>query len=281
MSEIQATARRYLLGELTDAEQEAFEQGYFDDPQRFEEVAGEESVLIDEYVRGRLAADVRVRFESSYMSRPDRRARVAFAEALLAKADAPPAQEPGVRGARPEGRSWFSEWFGTRGLTLAAGIAIVVLGIALWTIARSAAPPEPGQQVTNGSPTTPTTSPTPPPTVVTLALAVGAGERSSGPARPTALDIPSGTDIVRFALTLRERDYGRYRVLVRPVGGADIVQQGDLRPNLDPAGPAFTIDVPASAFTSGDYMLTLQGALTTGEFDDLSQTLVRVQRLAR
>jgi hypothetical protein len=280
MTDLRRLARRYLLGELTDAEQQAFEQAYFDDPQRFDEVAAEESALVDDYVRGRLAADERGRFESFYMSRPERRQRVAFAEALLARADGPSATTP--RGARQSpGASWLSGWFGGRGLTLAAGVAIVVLGIALWTTWRSARPSDPGQQAqTNSSPTAPPVAvPAAPASVVTLALAVGAGERSSRPARPATLEIPSGTDIVRFALTLRERDYGRYRVLLRPVGGADIVQQGDLRPNLDPAGPAFTIDVPAPAFTSGDYMLTLQGALTTGEFDDLSQAIIRVQQV--
>jgi hypothetical protein len=278
MTDITQTARRYLLGELTEAEQQAMEEAYFSDPQLFASVTAEESALIDEYVRGRLAPAQRQQFESVYLSRPERRARVAFAKALLTRVDAAQASSFGD-GHGAEGGSWLGGWFGARGLSLAAGIAVVAIGIAVWATWQTARP-QPDQQVqTNGSPVTPPVSPppTPPPSVVTLALALGPGERNGGPGRPTALEIPPGTDVVRLALTLRERDYGRYRVLIRTIGGPEVLSRGDLRPTLEPSAPTFTIDVPAADLPSGDYILTLQGALPTGELDDLSQTIIRVR----
>ena len=285
MADIKHTARRYLLGELTEAEQSALEETYFNDAQVFADVASEENTLVDDYVRGRLAPETRRRFETVYLSRPERRARVEFAEALLSRADASPAPSIGDRSESPRAH-WLTTWLGPRpALAMATLVAAIVLGIAVWTALRSTRP-EPQQQQTktaNASPSTPTAPPREPtvaPTlsIVTLAMTVGAGQRSSSPSAPTTLDIPANTDTVRLALTLRERDYGRYRIIVRAIGAEEVLRRDDLKPSLEPAGPAFTIDVPASTFNSGDYILTLQGATGTGEFDDLSQALFRVRR---
>ena len=284
MTEIKHTARRYLLGELTEAEQSVLEETYFNDAQVFAEVAAEENALVDDYVRGRLAPETRHRFETVYLSRPERRARVEFAEALLTRADASPAASSGDRSESPRA-NWLTAWLGPRPvLAMATLAAAIVIGIALWTALRSTRQ-GPGQQqakMANVSPSTPT-APPPEPTVapalsiVTLALTVGPGQRSSSPSALTTLEIPANTDTVRLALTLRERDYGRYRVIVRAIGGAEIVRQGDLKPNLEPSSPTFTIDIAAAALPSGDYLLTLQGAVGA-EFDDLSQALFRVRR---
>jgi hypothetical protein len=283
MTEIKHTARRYLLGELTEAEQSALEETYFNDAQVFAEVAAEENALVDDYVRGRLAPETRHRFETVYLSRPERRARVEFAEALLTRADASPASSSGDRsGSRRAG--WLTAWLSPRPALAAAAVAAgIVIGIALWTAQQSSRPGPESQQArtSNGSPSTPSTTPPGPPvsptlSVVTLAMTVGAGQRSSSPSAPTTLEIPANTDTVRLALTLRERDYGRYRVIVRAIGAEEVLRRDELKPSLEPSAPAFTIDVPAATFASGDYMLTLQGATGTGEFDDLSQSLFRV-----
>ena len=274
-------ARRYLLGELTEAEQAAHEEAYFNDPRLFDEVAAEENALIDEYVRGRLAPELRQRFESAYMSRPERRARVEFAEALLTRVDAPPSPEV----PQPRHAGWLTGWLPRPWLAAAAVATAVVIGITAWIVMQSTRRGTESQQTqaSNLSPSAPPEAPSGPATptfsLVTLSLTVGAGQRSSALSAPTVLEIPASTDTVRLALTMRERDYGRYRVVVRAIGGEDILQRGDLRPSLEPSGPAFTIDVPAAAFTSGDYLLTLQGVLTTGEVDDLSQSIIRVRQV--
>ena len=166
-------------------------------------------------------------------------------------------------------RGWLNAWPGLRPwLAVAGAVAIIVAGLAAWTVLQSTRRLSEGQQTerSTGSPTA----------LVTLWMTVGAGHRSPGAGATTTLEIPAGTDTVRLALTLHERDYGRYRVIVRAIGGEEIVQRGDLRPSFEPSGPAFTIDVPAAVFASGDYALALQGATGTGEFDDLSQSQFRV-----
>jgi len=79
--------QRYLLGELTEVEQEALEQRYFNDRLLFEQMVQAENALVDRYARGLLSPEVRDRFESYYLAHPKRRERARFAEALAAKLD--------------------------------------------------------------------------------------------------------------------------------------------------------------------------------------------------
>jgi anti-sigma factor RsiW len=87
MNELERTMTRYLLGELSESEQSALEARYFADPQVFNEILETESELVDGYVRGQLANEVRERFERSYMAHPERSERVKFAAALAARLD--------------------------------------------------------------------------------------------------------------------------------------------------------------------------------------------------
>ena len=278
---------RYLLNEVSEPEREAIERAYFENPQAFEAMAQAETALIDDYVRERLAPDVRRRFETAYLADPARRARVAFAEALAARVDrlAPPAEESQT--APRTRRSWLAPFFQARPvLAVAAAAAIAALATALWMAVdrRSGERAVPGHADAGrpgAAPADPGAGPLPTqpaPVMVTLALVVGAGERRVGPEGPATLTIPRDATDVRFALTLRARDYGRYRVILRMAGGSEILRRDDLQPIVDPAGPVIELRVPANAFTSADYILALQGAARDGEYDDLSQTIIRVDK---
>lgn len=85
MSESEQTIRRYLLGELSEAERSALEEKYFTDSQFFEQVLKTESELVDTYVRNQLSNEARERFEHSYMAHPSRSERVQFAAALATR----------------------------------------------------------------------------------------------------------------------------------------------------------------------------------------------------
>lgn len=87
MDEPEQTMMRYLLGELSEQEQAALEEKYFTDPQVFDQMLKTESELVDGYVRGYLPAEVRDRFEKSYMTRPRLSERVNFARALTTRLD--------------------------------------------------------------------------------------------------------------------------------------------------------------------------------------------------
>lgn len=74
--------QRYLLGELSGAESEKFEERYFEDDEFFGEIQAAEMALIDLYVKNAMTEDERARFELNYMTTPERRARVAESAAF-------------------------------------------------------------------------------------------------------------------------------------------------------------------------------------------------------
>lgn len=72
----------YLLGRLTEEEQERVENFYFGDAENLELLAAVEDELIDSYVRGELGPLERERFEDFFLRSPERRERVENARAL-------------------------------------------------------------------------------------------------------------------------------------------------------------------------------------------------------
>jgi len=74
--------RRYLLGQANADERGAVERGLMTDQQCLDELARAEEELIDEYACGNLAPDEKERFEALFLNVPERRGKVAFAQAF-------------------------------------------------------------------------------------------------------------------------------------------------------------------------------------------------------
>jgi hypothetical protein len=79
--------KRYLLGELAEADQTVLEQELLIDRGKFDQVWAVENELIDNYVRGEMSRGDRERFECHYLASPLHRGRVAIAEAFLTDID--------------------------------------------------------------------------------------------------------------------------------------------------------------------------------------------------
>jgi hypothetical protein len=79
---------RYLLGEMTDAEQARFEESFFRDVELSELLADAENDLIDGYVRDELSPRERERFEHHFLVSDRRREKLEVARALLQAKDA-------------------------------------------------------------------------------------------------------------------------------------------------------------------------------------------------
>ena len=318
MNDSKQTMIRYLLGELPEGEQAAMEEQYLADPRVFDELTRTETALVDDYVRGRLSAEMRRRFEQTYLADARRRDRVRFAEALVERVDRAGA-EPSGQGVRPplvherdSGPGWWS-WLGlpraSKPILGFAVAALLIVSTGLWLAIESgrarqesaqiaatqaeqerrtreaaeqarvtpqkAQPPPPADQPPQES--RPPEQPRAP-SIVTLALAVGPGVRSPDASPPPTLVIPPGTSEVRLQLTLREHEYSSYQVVLRAVAGPQILRRAGMLPIAEQSGAALTLSVPANRFTTGDYMLTLQGAAGGGELDELSQSLFRVEK---
>lgn len=85
---MQNEVRRYLLGQLEEADQERIELRLLTDPSFGEEFDTIVDELTDQYVRNELPDDERKRAEKHFLNTPERRQKLEFATGLLGHADA-------------------------------------------------------------------------------------------------------------------------------------------------------------------------------------------------
>jgi hypothetical protein len=301
--------RRYLLGELSESEQSALEEKYFADPQVFNQVLETESELVDGYVRGRLANEVRERFEQSYMAHPARSERAKFAAALTTRLDQ--TKEPVTSREQLTLPSWWQRLLAslrqrpTLRFSMALATLLVVLG-GVWLFVESrrrqqnelaqtqaareaqeqrerARLAQPAPDEAKHAQRSPQQIPQPTPTLdsaprsVSLALIVG-GMRGGDNTKIPTLVIPPGTTQARLLLNLKENNYPSYRASLQTIGGVEIFSQKGVKPGRAKTGASFVFTLPAGKLSSGDYVLTLRGINPDGEVDDLSKSLFRVEK---
>ena len=130
-------AYRYLLGDLKEEQQIAFEREYFADPEMLEHVWEIENALVDRYVRNRLNRDEKTLFERNYLASPVHRERVVFATTLLETVDSQAEKGRAVIENGPAS-SWWSallaslrgnswQWATMAAVVLLSGLSIVLL----------------------------------------------------------------------------------------------------------------------------------------------------------
>ena len=304
----------YLLGDLPEQERGAIEEQYFNDPEVFEKLSRVESQLIDDYVRGRLSAEERQKFERVYLSNADRRQRVRFAEALITKAD----QVKTGDADRSNGFSWWRNLlapFETNRLTvgLAGAALLILLTASIWLFVEynrlrqelnqtrageiafeqreRALKQELAQeqdksnrlsnelsQAQNAQPgQTSSPSPTTGRSFVSLIISLSS-TRDPNAGGPTKLNIPPATHDVRLQIRLNENIYQRYVVRVQTAEGQEVFTQRDLSARGPKGSANLNLTVPASRVETGDYLLIVQGANRQGELEDLSKSFIHVEK---
>ena len=315
MIELENTMTRYLLGELSAAEQTELEEKYFADSNLFHQLTRVESDLIDDYARGRLSSRVRLRFEQNYLADPRRRARLKFAEALVTRLDeTKPSEAASV--VAPQA-SWWEQLlasFRRPSPVLAFSAALwglLLIGAVVWLLVDSArlrrqlneaqasrasqeqTERELKEQIASEQARSDQLtaeldrlrsqqlpSPTPPnqtaPAIASLVLAIS-GMRSGDTGSPATLVIPQGTDKARFQLNLREGGYKSYSAVIQTANGQQIFKSGSLIPS-NQTHPSLVFIIPAAKFSEGDYILTLKGVTSSGEAEDVSKSLFRVEK---
>jgi hypothetical protein len=307
------TIWHYLLGELSESEQSLLEEQYFKDHTLFEEIVRVENELVDKYARGLLPPATRDRFEKYYLDHPQRRERARFAEALAERIG-----EGEHTVLRPSAEaSWFQRWLvSLRGPKLVWALAAAVLliaavagwffldsrrlerqqaGIESERIAREQRERELQQQaeqerlpaartssereqteIPPGSTGQPSEEKKQPATATLILTIAGSRGPEAGP--PSLLVIQSGTEQVKLRLILRENDHVSYQAVVLSAGGSVVFSSRRIRAANGKSGPSLTFNAPARAFPAGDYILTLRGVSKTGEVEDVSKSLFRVER---
>lgn len=299
--------RRYLLGELPEAEQVALEARFFADPELLERFRETEHELVDGYVRERLPRAEREQFERSYLTMPGHQESVAFARELLRAADARPA-------AQPAGSLWERLAAALRApqfaLGAAAALILALLAGGAWVarervrweqqlaqsraagaaeqqrardleeqIARQRAQNEQLKNEEAGRiRETPRPVAEPPASQSILSFILLSPIRASG--EQQTLKLPPGATQVQLQMRLERDEYRRYLVRLRPVdsspaGGADW-QSGAVKASRRANGTTLSVNVPAGRLRPADYILTLSGA--DGATEEIDRYFFRVRR---
>lgn len=137
--------RKYLLGELNEAEQQALEEGLLTQSELFSLVPMIEDELIDDYLGELLSAGERGKFESFFLSTSERRRKLSFAMALrryvTAEASAEPASAKPSRGISAGPSSVIGHgMLRNRALSspyvrmAAAAVIVIGLGLGIWRV---------------------------------------------------------------------------------------------------------------------------------------------------
>jgi hypothetical protein len=130
--------KRYLLGELSAAEQTALEDEYFLDRAKYDQLRQAEDDLIDSYTRGALSPADCERFERAYLANPQRRRHVRFSRAFAQVLDeklaarSPVERSTGMRQIDHQRGllSWWSNLIDMlRGRRFAAGLAFAIAAL--------------------------------------------------------------------------------------------------------------------------------------------------------
>ena len=263
------TMLRYVLGELSDTEQEQFEEEYFADPQLFQQLQEARNDLMDSYVRDELPAAQRARFEQYFLASPRRRERVELARAL--------AQEQATTSrtvARTEHSLQRSGWFTLRPAWIFAAAMILLLFGMFWFL-RSQKTPAPS--IANHTPVLPSAtarvsstavapapSPTPrrsplphKPVIATFALSPVLVRDNN---ETQLLIIPATTEIVHLQLELEAQRAVRYQARLRTPEGTEILRVRGLTVQSTSQGPRIVLSVAARLLRNMDYIVQLEGA---------------------
>jgi hypothetical protein len=245
-----ADLRRYLLGQLGEAEEERVERAYRGSDALLEELRAQEDQLIEDYLQDALEPGERQRFEQHFLASPGRLERLVLLRALGDRtarlATAPPA-----RGKR------------RRVLAVACLAALVVAGV-LTARALGPRPPAagPATRATAASPPAPVT---PAPVATTplgpasLRLRVPAVRGDGG---VPVLD-PGEAGQVVLEAPLDPRDgFPAHRGRVTAPDGSDAFVS-PWQPNRGEA--TLRVIVPSSSLAEGRNVLVVEGVATTGE----------------
>lgn len=124
--EVQQRLRRYLLGDLDNAEREGIEQDLLTSDERFEELLFVEDEITDDYLAQRLSPDERRRFDTYFLKPFEHQEKLRFSRALHRAART---HNSGKEDLRPA-----QTWHLNRFIYTAAAVMVVavIVGSVIW-----------------------------------------------------------------------------------------------------------------------------------------------------
>jgi hypothetical protein len=262
----------YLLGELSEEEQSAFERACLGDDSIFEELLAVEAELTDDYVRGDLVGTRRTAFEKRLLNSPDSAKQLRLAR-LITQND--PSRR--VFSAKPlqptKTNRWFSAaWLSAPNRLIAAGaVALVVVGISagllLWkergfqpsAKVAPVPPPTSSQRAALSPPSAASPSSSKSTLLIATFVIAGGGERDTGSVNE--IKVPADAGRVQLRVDLVGSQYSMYRASLQTIGGRPTLSLLDVKASPARAGQILTIQLPATDLPQGDSILTVTGVL--------------------
>ena len=119
--------KRYLLGELTEPEQQGLEERLMTSNEFFEELLIAEDELVDEYLQGTLSPREQEKFNDHFLCTPERQNKLRFARSLRRYVSTH-AERPQKAWAWPISFSFLRASYAIRGWSMATALLMVVLG---------------------------------------------------------------------------------------------------------------------------------------------------------
>jgi hypothetical protein len=302
--------RLYFLGLLTESEQIALEEQFFEDGGMLGEMRAVEQDLVDAYVRGRLREDEKTNFERHYLSVPRHAERVAFARDLLQLADAEPVLRPQPahgESREPLGQKWLSFFQMPKfamGATLAMIAILVFSGLYLFRerarwqeeLAKAQAEQAPQQEklralereIAKGRTDVAqlsaelerfrqqqrTTERAAPATIFSFLLL----PTSRGDVKQQTLPLTPNAAQIRLQMEIAAGEYKSYHVRLKSVDSDRTWESTAVRARPADPGLILSILVPSRKLSPGDYTLDLSGIETNGASVSLENYSFRVTK---
>lgn len=282
VGEDEKQVRRFLLGKLTEEEQQQVEENVVVDPEYRERVLIAEEDLIEDYLDGTLATEERERFEKNFSASHQQRLRVRIARLLghyptkkfkTRLERKPPAPKLPTSTRRwPIGFSLRNPWVF---LPLAAVLLIVVAlgvsnGIRVWRENNQRLEAE-KQRLEVERELAQLNSPSNPDlhtSIFSVALPPVTVRGANGSAR---VSTAASVEIIEFQLILGASAYSSYTAELTKTGASERFTIPNLHAQSTSSGQAVAVRIPARLLTRGDYKLALVGVTDDGKMVDAGE----------
>jgi hypothetical protein len=306
--------RRYLLGELAEAEQTALEQELLIDQDKFDQAWAVENELIDSYARGEMSRPDRERFEVNYLASPLHRERVAIAESFLTSIDQGPGET--VEASEKEPFVSWRRWFPLR-LPLPVYGVILVMAVLLtltmvWSHIERVQLTGQIANVQNGAQTERAFSKQRERELASrnqefekeiadvsrrneqLKLELERLRRRRPAVAPTVLSFllepapvrgentlsqptfPLLTGNARFLMELNDHDHTNYQVILQTLEGREILRRRTGKVTFGADRAFTTLPVKAGELSKGNYILILFGQTADGKSEEIDRYFFRM-----
>ena len=246
---------RYLLGDLSQGEQEQLEEQFFSDNDLFIELLDAEDQLVSDYLNGHLAPIDCDRFERRFLTLPGRRRSLEVACFLRHSLPLPVAQQS--ESDQPTGSWWQSILAALRVPRPLAAPALAALLIAVvigsWTAIQFSSKKD---QTHLGAPSSPPLTGS---SIASITLKPDLF-RDAGTLQKAF--VGPGTEAVELRLESRNEHYHRYRASLRRADQVEVEVLADSTLKAETTGDGRMIvvwKVPVAKLPDDDYLVKLSG----------------------